>query len=246
MSLRRLVATLGLAATGVSCAKAVNYLDPSGPLYSTPARRDGRRADRGAVASSRQLQHRVRDRDRPRDRGAARDRGPPRSGRPGPPGDGRPGHGADRQGARDERGLLPERSAPEAPSRLRERDPVALAARGAAKDPAAARRPGLGPAALGGLGRGRPRGAADPRRTRSTCLRPWPSRAARARRSCGRSPRTRPRRKGRSSSLATSTPTARSRSSRRPAFSGSPGTWATRRGWPSWGSGWGASPTTTC
>lgn len=36
MSLRRLVATLGLAATGVSCASAVNYLDPSGPLYSTP------------------------------------------------------------------------------------------------------------------------------------------------------------------------------------------------------------------
>ena len=45
-----------------------------------------------------QLQHRVRDRDRPRDRGAARDRGPPRSGRPGPPGDGRPGHREDRAG----------------------------------------------------------------------------------------------------------------------------------------------------
>jgi endonuclease/exonuclease/phosphatase family metal-dependent hydrolase len=33
---RRLVATLGLAATGVYCASAVNYLDPSGPLYSYP------------------------------------------------------------------------------------------------------------------------------------------------------------------------------------------------------------------
>ena len=163
MSRRRLVATLGLAASGLACAPAVNYLDPSGPLYSTPARETAAAPTAGPAPPCRQLQHRVRDRDRPRDRGAARDRGPPRPGLPGPPGDGRPGHRADRESARDERGLLPERSPPEARAGLRVRDPVALAARGAAKDPAAARRPGLGPAALGGLGRGRPWGAADPR-----------------------------------------------------------------------------------
>jgi endonuclease/exonuclease/phosphatase family metal-dependent hydrolase len=33
VSQRRLVATLGLAASGLACAPAVNYLDPSGPLY---------------------------------------------------------------------------------------------------------------------------------------------------------------------------------------------------------------------
>jgi endonuclease/exonuclease/phosphatase family metal-dependent hydrolase len=35
VSRRRLVATLGLAASGFACAPAVNYLDPSGPLYRT-------------------------------------------------------------------------------------------------------------------------------------------------------------------------------------------------------------------
>jgi len=36
VSLRRLAATLVLAASGSACAPAVNYLDPSGPLYNTP------------------------------------------------------------------------------------------------------------------------------------------------------------------------------------------------------------------
>ena len=39
MSRRRLVAILGLAASGLACAPAVNYLDPSGPRYETPRER---------------------------------------------------------------------------------------------------------------------------------------------------------------------------------------------------------------
>jgi endonuclease/exonuclease/phosphatase family metal-dependent hydrolase len=35
VSLRRLAAALALAASGPACAPAVNYLDPSGPLYET-------------------------------------------------------------------------------------------------------------------------------------------------------------------------------------------------------------------
>jgi endonuclease/exonuclease/phosphatase family metal-dependent hydrolase len=46
VSPRRLAAALALAASGPGCASAVNYLDPSGPLYCTP--REGPAA---AVAS---------------------------------------------------------------------------------------------------------------------------------------------------------------------------------------------------
>jgi endonuclease/exonuclease/phosphatase family metal-dependent hydrolase len=43
VSPRRLAAALVLAATGLGCASAVNYLDPSGPRYDTP--RDADAAD---------------------------------------------------------------------------------------------------------------------------------------------------------------------------------------------------------
>jgi endonuclease/exonuclease/phosphatase family metal-dependent hydrolase len=43
---RRRAAALALAASGLGCASAVNYLDPSGPLYRTP------REGRAAVASN--------------------------------------------------------------------------------------------------------------------------------------------------------------------------------------------------
>ena len=198
MSLRRLAATLALAASGLACASAVNYLDPAGPLYSYPREETAAAPSAGrpfrvvsfniayAIEIDRAIEV-LRETEALRDPDvlALQEMDAP---------------GTERiaQGARDERGLLPERRPPEARAGLRVRDPLALAARGAAQDPAAPRRPGLGPAALG---RSRPwssAGGSGSASTRCTCPRPWPSRAARARRSCGRSPRTRPRRKGRS------------------------------------------------
>ena len=53
MSLRRLAATLVLAASGFACAPAVNYLDASGPLYTYP--REGTAAAPAALTAERPL-----------------------------------------------------------------------------------------------------------------------------------------------------------------------------------------------
>ena len=163
MSLRRLVVTLGLAATGVSCAKAVNYLDPSGPLYSTPraetaaAPTEGRplRVVSFNIAYAIEIDRAI---EVLRETEALRDPDVLALQEMDAPGTERIARALGMNAVYFPSGVHPKHR-----SRLRVRDPVALAARGAAKDPAAARRPGLGPAALGGLGRGRPWGAADPR-----------------------------------------------------------------------------------
>ena len=106
---RRLAAAL-VAASGLACASATNYLDPQGPLHEFRREPPPRPASAGDGAPARgQLQHRLRGPHRPRARGAAGDRGAARSRRAHAAGDGRPGHRADREGARDERGVLPER-----------------------------------------------------------------------------------------------------------------------------------------
>ena len=189
---RRLAAAL-VAASGLACASATNYLDPPGPLHefrreaaARPRRPWPRRCAWSASTSPTRSTSTVRSRCC----AGARRCGIPTCSRC------RrwtPRDRADREGARDERGLLPERGPPEVPPRLRLRRAVAVAARGAAQARAAARRAGQRPAPLRD---GRPRSCAarsGSASTRSTCRRRSRSRAARGARSCASSAPTRPR-----------------------------------------------------